>query len=289
MNIQKNPLPIPTIDCQVHVYARNTPEQPWIGGLHGPAEVTGDEMVKAMDAVGVHGALLASPGSLYGEDASYALAEYTRNPGRFGLIKTFNPESAGVGERVAEWAAQPGVVGARVILWGDTPPDVDHPGIDEILAAASRHSLPINILAYNKLPYVGEIAKRHPNTQIVIDHVGLFQPDSPPAPENPFSDLSSVLAVAEHDNVAIKISGACTLSHESFPYNDIWEPLSRIFEAFGLERCLWGTDWTRALDFLTYEQGVAAFRDTDRLTDSDRAILMGGSLARIYGWSPTIA
>ena len=37
---------------------------------------------------------------------------------------------------------------------------------------------------------------------------------------------------------------------------------------------------------LTYEQGVEAFRVTDRLSDSDRATLMGGSLTRIYKWAP---
>ena len=41
---------------------------------------------------------------------------------------------------------------------------------------------------------------------------------------------------------------------------------------------MWGTDWTRAVKLLTYEQGVEAFRVTDRLSDSDRAALMGGTL-----------
>ena len=98
-----------------------------------------------------------------------------------------------------------------------------------------------------------------------------------------------MLALAAHPNIAIKISGACTLSHEPFPYPDIWEPLGRIFDAFGLDRCLWGTDWTRAVELLTYEQGVEAFRVTDRLSDSDRAALMGETLARVYSWTPSKA
>ncbi len=96
-----------------------------------------------------------------------------------------------------------------------------------------------------------------------------------------------MIALAELDNVAIKVSGACTLSHAPFPYDDIWEPLSQIFRAFGFERCLWGSDWTRAVELLTYEQGVEAFRVTDQLTESERAALMGGSLARIYSWTPS--
>ena len=83
------------------------------------------------------------------------------------------------------------------------------------------------------------------------------------------------------------MSGACTLSHAPFPYDDIWKPLGQIFRAFGFERCLWGTDWTRAVELLTYEQGVYAFRVTDQLTESEREALMGGSLARLYSWTPT--
>ena len=62
--------------------------------------------------------------------------------------------------------------------------------------------------------------------------------------------------------------------------------LSKVFDAFGIDRCMWGTDWTRAVKLLTYEQGVEAFRVTDQLSDSERSALMGGTLAKIYNWSP---
>ena len=144
----------------------------------------------------------------------------------------------------------------------------------------------MNVMSSGKLPLLRELAGRHPDTRVVIDHLGLAQPYEPPAPPEPFADLSNVLSLAELDNVAIKISGACTLSHEPFPYPDIWSPLGNIFDAFGFDRCMWGTDWTRAVELLTYEQGVEAFRVTDRLSDSERSALMGGTLEKIYGWSP---
>jgi L-fuconolactonase len=86
-----------------------------------------------------------------------------------------------------------------------------------------------------------------------------------------------------------KHSGACTLSHEPFPYLDIWAPLARVFDEFGLDRCLWGTDSTRAVKLLTYRKGVEAFRITDRPSESDKATLMGGSLTRVYNWAPSPA
>ena len=60
-----------------------------------------------------------------------------------------------------------------------------------------------------------------------------------------------------------------------------------MFDAFGLDRCLWGTDWTRAVELLTYKQGVDAFLQSTRLSDSDRATLMGGSVAKTYKWTPS--
>ena len=49
-----------------------------------------------------------------------------------------------------------------------------------------------------------------------------------------------------------------------------------------------GHDWTRAVDLFTYEQGVEAFRVTDQPSDSERFALMGGTLAKIYNWSPEV-
>ena len=274
-----------TIDSQVHAYERNRPERPWLGFLTGPDEVTGDDMVAAMDAVGVDGALLISPFSLYGYDASYALEVYAKHPGRFGLIRPFDPESEAVADEVAEWTGTPGVVGVRVML-GAQPFEADHPGLNRIFAAVAQAGVPVNVMASGKLPLLRDLARRHPDTQVVIDHVGLVQPFEPPAPPEPFADLDNVLSLAECDNVVIKISGAGTLSHQPFPYPDIWEPLGKVFDAFGFDRCLWGTDWTRAVKLLTYEQGVEAFRVTDRLSDSERSTLMGGTLAKVYNWSP---
>ena len=123
----------------------------------------------------------------------------------------------------------------------------------------------------------------------MIDHLGLRQPFEPPVPDDPFEELPLLLDLARRENVTVKVSGACTLSHRPFPFDDLWEPLGRIFDAFGIDRCMWGTDWTRATALVSHGDAVAAFRDTDRLSDADKAQLMGGTLARVYGWEPTRA
>jgi len=276
---------MPTLDSQVHAYERNHPGRPWVGTLHGPAEVTGDQMVAAMDAVGVDGAVLVSPFSMYRYDATYAQEVYAAHPSRFRLVKPVDPTDPAVADTIADWASTKGTVGVRVMLRDELSADPADPGINRVLTAAARHSLPVNLLCWGRLEQAAQLAARNSNTQLVIDHVGLQQPFEPPPPAQPFAELPKVLALAAHPNIAIKISGACTLSHEPFPYKDIWDPLARIFDAFGFGRCMWGTDWTRAVALLTYKQGVEAFRVTDRLSDSDRAALMSETLARVYNWS----
>ena len=241
-----------------------------------------------MDAVAVDGAVLVSPFSMYRYDASYALEVFAAHPSRFRLVKPVDPTDPRVADTIADWASAKGAVGIRVFLRDAASTDPADPAINRALAEAGRHSLPVNLACTGRLEQAGELAARNPDTQLVIDHLGLQQPPAPPAPPQPFAELPTVLALAAQPNIAIKISGACTLSHEPFPYNDIWDPLRRIFDAFGLNRCMWGTDWTRAVALLTYKQGVDAFRVTDRLSGSDRATLMGDTLARIYNWTASI-
>src|SRR5262245_60968165 len=105
-----------TIDSQVHAYERNHPGRPWAAVLQGPPEVTGDDMVAAIDAVGVDGALLVSPFAMYRYDASYALEVYAAHPGRFRVIKPVDPSDPAVAETIANWAATNGTVGIRLMM-----------------------------------------------------------------------------------------------------------------------------------------------------------------------------
>jgi predicted TIM-barrel fold metal-dependent hydrolase len=270
------------IDAQVHAYEHDHPGRPWAAELHGPASVTGDAMVAAMDAVGVDAAILVSVFTMYRFDSSYAEQVYRAHPTRFRLIKPVDPTDPGVNETIDQWVKTPGTVAIRIMLNRGVSEDAADPGINRVLAAAARHNIPVNLLCWGRLDQVKQLAARNPDTRIVVDHLGLEQPYEPPPLAQPFGEIEKVLALAQHPNVVIKITGACTLSQKAYPYPDIWDPLARIFDAYGMERCLWGTDWTRAVQVLTYQQGVDAFKVTDRLTRTEREALMGGNVEKIY-------
>ena len=274
------------VDSQVHAYEANTPKRPWATVPNWPDHVTGDEMVAAMDKVGVDGAIFISSFSMYRYDASYAVEVAKAHPTRMAIVKPVDPDDPNVADVIAEWKKVPGAVGVRIMVPKENKRDENDPGIARILRAASQHDFPVNMLAWGNLDVGTALVDRHPNTRFIIDHLGILQPRTPPAPAEPWADLPKVLALAKRPNAVIKVSGACTLSKQPYPFNDIWDPLARVFDAWGFERCLWGTDWTRAFAVVNYENAVTPFVQTSRLSASERAMLMGGACIKAYRWSP---
>src|SRR6187431_1501202 len=169
---QRGAVPMAIIDSQVHAYEANTPKRPWATVPNWPDHVTGDEMVAAMDKVGVDGAIFISAFSLYQYDASYAVEVQRKHPGRFAIIKPVDPMDPAVGEVIAEWKKQPGAVAVRIMMTtreaGLKP---DDPGLDRIAREAARHDFPVNVLFWGNLDAGATLIDRHPDTRFIIDHM----------------------------------------------------------------------------------------------------------------------
>src|SRR3954471_3477437 len=275
------------IDSQIHAYEANTPKRPWKTVPDSPPSATGDEAVAAMDKLGIDGGILVSSFSMYEYDSSYAVEVQKKHPGRFGIVKPVNHEDPNVEEVIADWKRTTCTVGNRIMLPKEKGTKHDDPGLDRIARAAVKHDFPVNYLCWGNIDEGTKVIDRHPDTRFVLDHLGILQPRTPAArAAEPWADLPKVVALAQRKNAVIKVSGACTLSKEPYPYPDIWDPLAKIFDAWGCERCLWGTDWTRAFPVVNYENAVKPFFETDRLSKSERAMLMGGACEKTYRWAP---
>ncbi len=277
-----------TIDCQVHPFLANTPDRPWATPHpDGRAHVNADEMVMAMDAVGVDGAIAVSPRGMYAFDPSYAIEVQKAHPDRFAIVRPCDPENPAVGETIAEWRRVAGAVGVRLMLGRHLGIATTLPGADIIAREAARHGFPVNFQCGGNLDDAMALIDKHPETRFVLDHLALYQPRKMPAPLEAWADLPKILALAKRPNAVIKVSGACTMSTQLYPHDDIWDNLQRIFDAWSFDRCLWGTDWTRTYPLFPYINGVDPFRLNQRLSESDKAKLMGETCAKVYGWNPT--
>src|SRR5256712_4609949 len=136
------------IDSQVHSYEANTPKRPWHTVPNWPDHVTGDEMVAAMDRVGVDGAIFISAFSMYRYDASYAVEVQRAHPGRFALVKPVDPDDPAVADVIADWKKTPSTVGIRIMMTKEAGRGPSDPGLDRILRAAGRCDFSVNMLCW---------------------------------------------------------------------------------------------------------------------------------------------
>ena len=161
---------MPIFDAQVHAYERNHPGRPWVGTLHGPAEVTGDQMVAAMDAVGVDGRCWSRRSACTATTPATPRRSTRRIPAGSGWssrsIRPIPrwPIRSPTGRRPRH-GRHPG------FLRDDVSTDPADPDINRALAAAARHSLPVNLACSGRLEQAGQLAARNPNTRLVIDHL----------------------------------------------------------------------------------------------------------------------
>jgi predicted TIM-barrel fold metal-dependent hydrolase len=198
---------------------------------------------------------------MYQYDSSYAVEVQRAHPDRFALVTPVDPADPAVADVIAEWKRIPSTVAVRLRLPKGMARAPDDPGVDRIVRAAVRHDFPINVLMWGNLEVGTAVIDRHPSARFIIDHLGIMQPLAPPAPPQPWVD-------------------------QPYPFADIWDPLARVFDAWGFDRCLWGTDWTRAFAVVNFGQAVKPFLETGHLSHTERAMLMGGACAKAYGWSP---
>jgi L-fuconolactonase len=290
-------MPPELIDAQVHVWEHDHPGRPWNTApppqvaepapfFEGTSVVTDDEMLRMMDEVGVDAAILVTSSRHYGVDNSYALEAAARHPDRFRVVARVDPADPAVGEQIAAFGADPLVLGVRLLTMSD--PDrarFRDGGFDPVFAAAAESDIPLCIYPTGTLPLVAETARRFPDLQLVVDHLGLVQRPVATPGSDPFAELPELLALAPYANVTVKLSGVATLSWQPFPFEDVWPHVHRVLEAFGPERVMWGSDATRAEGVVTYAEGVRWLTDAGELGEDELALVLGQTLRRVFRWT----
>jgi predicted TIM-barrel fold metal-dependent hydrolase len=127
----------------------------------------------------------------------------------------------------------------------------------------------------------GQIAERHPDLKLIVDHRGLVRAEQGQAA---FATLVDLLPLAKLPNVAIKATGAPAYSREPYSFRDIHDGLHRIFDAHGPDRFFWGTDITRMP--CSYRQCVTLFTEEwPWLKGKDLKKVMGQGVSDWLPWN----
>jgi len=275
------------VDAQIHLWKAETPDWKWGPGRppQMPEPFTIEKLVPMMDEAGVDRVVIVPP-SWPGDRNDYALEAVRRYPNRFavmGRIPLQHPKSA---ELLPRWKEQPGMLGVRVTFLNVLAAWLTDGTADWFWPAAEKAGLPVMFLAPWQSPVFGKIAERHPGLNLIIDHMALSH-DIVKEGKIPEA-IEETVALAKYPNVSCKVSSAPTYSHDSYPFADMKPHLKRVFEAFGPQRCYWGTDITHAFSKSTYRQRITHFTETlEFLSEDDKDWVMGRAIEQRLGWAPS--
>lgn len=273
------------VDSQIHIW-KNFKMSPH----HRQAPTySAEEALAEMAAAGVDCAVIHPPGA-HGEAGNTLAVEAAQKyPDKFCILGHFDLKSPDREKIVANWRKRPGMLGFRYTFnepdqkswWTDG-------SLDWFWKAAEKAGLVIGLMAtgQNILAF-GKIAERHPGLKMHIDHIGRGGGRADLKDDAAYANLGEMLALAKLPNVGIKLSGAPSTSSQPYPYKNVHKYLQQIIEAFGSDRCFWGTDITRMP--CTYRQCVTMFtEEMPWLKGRDKEQVMGAAFVKWLGWTRKI-
>jgi L-fuconolactonase len=93
-------------------------------------------------------------------------------------------------------------------------------------------------------------------------------------------------SLAKYQNISVKLSASPNNSTEAYPFRDFTPHIRRLFDAYGPQRCYWGTDMTNSFAKATYRQRITHFtEELPFLSEQDKDWIMGRAIVTRLGWS----
>jgi L-fuconolactonase len=279
------------IDAQIH---EGQQLRPWPLDKNSRLILNVEFAREAMDAIGVDIALINAR-------EPFIEAAVKRYPDRFAGYGFAGAEIDDVATFVSGYRDRPGRLALRVKIgdWatGKVTPEFAGGALEPIFAAAERFNVPLFLFAGGHPAEVEQTARAYPDLTLIVDHLGLRQRPQTILAGDRWAQLADVNALAKYPNVSVKFCGGPVFSEQQYPFADVWLQLRTMVEAFGPDRLMWASDYTRMrmatrstelaprAEWLTsYLDSLCFIRDTSELSTTDKAALFGGTVRRILRW-----
>ncbi len=266
------------IDTHVHLW-KSDPRYPWAKETTNPPnqDALPEKLLELMKANGVAKTLLIHV-IYYRWDNSYMLDVLKQHPRIFRGICRVNPESPAAPDDLSRLSRTPGFAGVRLSPADGPEGDwIRGPLMPPLWKRAQDLKTVMTVLtSTRRLPDVGKLIERHPDLDVMIDHMADCPIDQP-------EELQKLLALARYPRVFVKISHMWRLSKQPYPYTDTHDMVHRLYDVFGPRRLMWGTDWPMLEPFCSYAQALSLVRDELKfLSFEDKRWVLGRTAERIW-------
>ncbi len=272
------------VDAHQHFWRYDPAEYDWIG--EGMERLARDylpaDLAPLLTAEGIAGSVAVQARQTI-EETRWLLGLAAKHPAILGVVGWVDLRSSEAGEQLREFAANPRFVGVRHVVQNE--PDVRFL-LGEAFVGGLRQlhgfGLTYDLLLFPpQLPAAVELAGMMPEQPFVLDH--LAKPLIKPGILDPWQ--ADLRALARHPNVSCKLSGLVTeAAWQGWKRADFAPYLEVALEAFGPKRLMLGSDWPVCLLAAEYPDVVGIVTDfIARLSDSEQALILGGTASRFYG------
>ncbi len=274
------------IDAHQHVWDLEQAEYAWLGPDAGVLyrNFGMDDIAPEFAAAGVTGTVLVQSAD-NDDDTDHMFAVAEAAPlvlGIVGYVPLHEPERAA--ERLAELAQRPRFCGVRNLIHDRPDPHwLLRRDVDEGLGLLERAGVPFDVVGVlpEHLEAVLTISERHPDLDIVIDH--LNKPPIGLADHEPWATLMT--QVAANPRVRGKVSGLYSATGDPADWTvDAIRPiLDHVLDAFGPDRLMYGGDWPVSLIAGGYTRVWSGIDELlGGLDAADRDLILAGTARSFY-------
>jgi len=228
---------ITRVDCHAHVIEpRRFPYADGPGYKPRPDDTGGwDAYHSVLASCGMSHGLLVQP-SCYGTDNACMLEAMARSQGRLKGIAVVRPQAT---EGELRALKEEGVVGIRLHLMRWDPAALTRPDAEGFLAQVKALGWFVEVYATGDV-WVGVAPiLRRSGARVLIAHLG--EPDPSRDPGQP--GFQAVLALGRETDAVMKLSAPFRSTALGSPYQDVDRFVEAVVDSFGLDRCVWGSDW----------------------------------------------
>ncbi len=272
------------IDSHTHLMTLDTEGYPLAdpaSGYRPEFEGSAAALRQHMQTAGVQRALAISTG-FYGWDNRYALDQRRGNETWLAVAALVDPASADALQTLEQLVAQ-GVCGVRIQRHLFYQQVLDDPISTPLWRAAADLNLTVDVNAtHEEYAAVEARVRQFPQTRFVLDHCGYVSGSLAPS-EN---TTAPVRALADYKNVYVKLTFLPLASRQAYPFADAHWMVRELVDAFGPERCLFGSNFPTAQysPKTSYAQTVELFAEAIDLSAEERAWILGGTAAALWRW-----
>ena len=273
------------IDSHHHLWAINDTDYVWMGPEHGilRRDFLCADLEAVLDESGIDGSVAVQARQMVEEtDWLLGLAETSpRIRGVVGWVPLCDDDCADVLDR---FSSRKHLVGVRHVVHDEPDDDfILREDFNRGVRLLSDRKLAYDILIFWK--HLGQTIRfvdQHPGQVFVLDHIA-----KPRIARDAFDTewAAGIRELARRGNVSCKISGVLTeVRGESWDLDLVRPYLDTVFEAFGPQRVMFGSDWPVCLLRASHSAWVQLVGEwADQLAHDEQAAFWGGNATRIYG------